>query len=47
MGRNKLGIGKFGKKWWKWKNLGKTGLDARGWPAALYQLLEVTSPGDL
>lgn len=45
--RKKEGVGKFGKKWWKWKNLENSGLDVRGWPAAFYQLLETIGPGDL
>lgn len=47
MGRNMERSGKFGKKWCKWKILGNSGLDARGWPAASYQLLEAISPGAL
>ena len=47
MGRNMEESGKFGKKWCKWKILGNSGLDARGWPAPFCQLLEVISPGDL
>lgn len=47
MGRNKEEVGIFGKKWCKWKILGNSGLDARGWPAAFCQLLEAINPGAL
>ena len=47
MGRNKEEVGIFGKKWRKWKILGNSGLDARGWPAAFCQLLEAINPGAL
>jgi len=35
MEKNKVRSGKYGKKWCKWKILGNSGQDARGWPAQL------------